>query len=239
MGMPKYQVIENDLKNQILNGKFEYGDRFYSESELQEKYEVSSITVIRAIKDLVKEGLLVRYQGKGTFVSRSRKRRLVQFSDVEVFTGSYDHDNVSVVEIQKGNEPKILKEMNLKKTDHYYRFTRLRTVSNIPFMVHYSYIPQEFVNEKLKSKDDFKSLYRRFIDDYGIHLFDEPFEEIDELVTPPNAEISRLLNIGFSEPVVQQTKKTYLSEQDNKIGEYVIAYKKWDFFKIKFSTINI
>ena len=48
-------------------------------------YDVSSITVVRALNDLAKDGYIVRQQGKGTFVSRARKHKLVEFSDVEVF----------------------------------------------------------------------------------------------------------------------------------------------------------
>ncbi|WP_317301646.1 GntR family transcriptional regulator [Ligilactobacillus animalis] len=62
------------------------GDKFYSEAELTKRFHVSSITVIRALKELVAEGFLVRYQGKGTFISRSRKLKTVKFSDLEVFT---------------------------------------------------------------------------------------------------------------------------------------------------------
>ena len=69
MGTPKYIQIENTLRSEIESGRFESGDLFYSNAELIERFGVSSITVIHAVNDLVNEGLLVRYQGKGTFVS--------------------------------------------------------------------------------------------------------------------------------------------------------------------------
>ena len=77
MDIPKYLQIENELKQEIISGKFKYGDKFYSEAQLKDKFNVSSITVIRSVKDLVKAGYLVRHQGKGTFISRSRKDKLV------------------------------------------------------------------------------------------------------------------------------------------------------------------
>ena len=54
MDIPKYLQIENELKQEIISGKFKYGDKFYSEAQLKDKFNVSSITVIRAVKDLVK-----------------------------------------------------------------------------------------------------------------------------------------------------------------------------------------
>ncbi|HCR4688952.1 TPA: GntR family transcriptional regulator, partial [Enterococcus faecium] len=65
---PKYLEIKQNLKQQIVTGQFHNGDRFYSESEIIKKYNVSSITAIRALKELVAEGYIVRYQGIGTFV---------------------------------------------------------------------------------------------------------------------------------------------------------------------------
>ena len=59
--------------------------KFYTEAELIAMYDVSSITVVRALNDLAKDGYIVRQQGKGTFVSRARKHKLVEFSDVEIF----------------------------------------------------------------------------------------------------------------------------------------------------------
>ena len=48
MDIPKYLQIENELKKEIISGKFKYGDKFYSEAQLKDKFNVSSITVIRS-----------------------------------------------------------------------------------------------------------------------------------------------------------------------------------------------
>ena len=49
MAIPKYQHIKDELKQQIISGKFENGDKFYTEAELIKIYDVSSITVVRAL----------------------------------------------------------------------------------------------------------------------------------------------------------------------------------------------
>lgn len=101
MDIPKYLQIENELKKEIISGKFKYGDKFYSEAQLKDKFNVSSITVIRSVKDLVKAGYLVRHQGKGTFISRSRKDKLVRLSDNEVFSDNQQEDRVEVLKLQE------------------------------------------------------------------------------------------------------------------------------------------
>ncbi len=50
MAIPKYQHIKDELKQQIISGKFENGDKFYTEAELIKIYDVSSITVVRAFE---------------------------------------------------------------------------------------------------------------------------------------------------------------------------------------------
>ena len=50
MAIPKYQQIKDELKQQIISGKFENGDKFYTEAELIQMFNVSSITVVRVCK---------------------------------------------------------------------------------------------------------------------------------------------------------------------------------------------
>lgn len=149
MDIPKYLQIENELKKEIISGKFKYGDKFYSEAQLKEKFNVSSITVIRSVKDLVKAGYLVRHQGKGTFISRSRKDKLVRLSDNEVFSDKQEEDRVKVVKLQEDNQAKMLKKLGLPKYESYYYIERLRLIDDTPFMVHRSFIPAKFINKNL------------------------------------------------------------------------------------------
>jgi DNA-binding LacI/PurR family transcriptional regulator len=66
--LPLYRKIQEDIKRLIAIGKLREGDRVPSEKELSERYRVSQITSKNALVGLREEGLLVRIQGKGTFV---------------------------------------------------------------------------------------------------------------------------------------------------------------------------
>jgi len=65
---PLYQRIQQEIKRKIRDGALRPGDRVPSEKELAAQYGVSQITSKNALVGLVEEGLLVRFQGKGTFV---------------------------------------------------------------------------------------------------------------------------------------------------------------------------
>lgn len=64
-----YKFIREDLFSQIAAGRLKAGDRLVSENELAGRYGVAVLTVRRALKGLVDEGLLVRAPKRGTFVT--------------------------------------------------------------------------------------------------------------------------------------------------------------------------
>jgi DNA-binding LacI/PurR family transcriptional regulator len=70
---PRYYKIKEELKELINEKRINLGENIPSECELARKYSVSRMTARRAVMELVKEGLLIRISGKGTFVSASVK----------------------------------------------------------------------------------------------------------------------------------------------------------------------
>lgn len=233
MRIPKYQLIEDELRKEIQDGKFGTGDRFYSEAELVERYNVSSITVIHAIRDLVSMGYLVRHQGRGTFVSRSRKHKLVEFTDIEVFAGHWDEENVDVISMEEGSNPAIRTRLRLSDSESYYKFVRVRRIKDEAFLVIESHIPARFVIPN-RGKDYYTSIYTRFREDFGLHLDDESFVEQDDIVFPAPKSVTELLGLEGEMPCVRQEKLTTLS--DGRVAEHALSYKRWDYFKIEFAT---
>jgi GntR family transcriptional regulator len=76
-----YRSVARKLKNYITAGTYEPGARLPSAKELANEFDVSSITVRRAIRDLSLEGLLVGRQGLGVFVAS--KRRVVRVIEMD------------------------------------------------------------------------------------------------------------------------------------------------------------
>lgn len=231
MAIPKYQYIKDELKQKIISGQFENGDKFYTEAELIQMYDVSSITVVRALNDLANDGYIIRQQGKGTFVSRARKHKLVEFSDVEVFPSQSDH--VTVLSIERGNDGAILDKLGLKSNQFYYRIERVRETNGVTYIYQQSYIPEQYVNANYPNLEYYSSIYGRFKADYHIHMNDEPFEEINEIVFPTPKHVAEKLGIDPQFPSVHQVKTTQL-ESTGQILEYVESHKRGDFYKIKF-----
>ena len=235
MAIPKYQYIKDELKNKIISGQFASGDKFYTEAELIAMYDVSSITVVRALNDLAKDGYIVRQQGKGTFVSRARKHKLVEFSDVEIFETK--DDKVTVLSIERGNKLEYLDKLGLRGDQFYYKIERIRQTNDVTYIYHTSYIPEQYINANYPNLDYYSSIYTRFKLDYRIHMSDEHFEEINEIAFPTPEHAASVLGIDTQFPTVFQTKTTKL-EATGQVLAYSETYKRADYYKIKFISCD-
>lgn len=243
MAQPKYLEIQNQLKDEILSGKFNYGDRFYSEAELKDKFNVSSITVIRAVKELVMDGYLVRYQGKGTYVSHSVNDTLVTIDEKDAFglkENDADDDNASeermdVVSVTKGNDEKYLKALNLRNDQSYYAIERVRYLKDQPYVDYFTYLPEKYVRpEWLNNKDNFMSVFVKVKQDFNIFLNDEPFNE-DITIVQASKHVSANLMLPESYPVVRQAKTIKIKGADTPIY-YTVAFRRVDHFSLSFSS---
>lgn len=79
-----YEQIQNQIKNQIINGNLKHGDPLPSIRVLAKELKVSIITSKRAYEELEKEGFIETVVGKGTFVSNSNSERLREAAMAEM-----------------------------------------------------------------------------------------------------------------------------------------------------------
>ena len=67
--LPLYEAVKRALRETIARGEFVPGAPFVTERRVCEEFGVSKTTAVRALNELVAEGVLVRRQGSGTFVA--------------------------------------------------------------------------------------------------------------------------------------------------------------------------
>ena len=84
--LPLYLQLARYLRGLIVGGKLGHRDALPSERELAERFDVSRVTVRKALRKLSDEGLLQQIQGAGTFVNRAphveqRLSTLTSFSE--------------------------------------------------------------------------------------------------------------------------------------------------------------
>ena len=85
---PLYRQIKNLILQALENGEWRPGDVIPSEMELAVRFNVSQGTVRKAIDELSAENLLLRRQGKGTFVaSHNDPRAFFRFLRLAAING--------------------------------------------------------------------------------------------------------------------------------------------------------
>jgi GntR family transcriptional regulator of arabinose operon len=66
----KHRQLFETLRREIFSGRYQPGQKFPSEAALVSRFKVSRITAGRAVHDLREQGLVERFAGSGTYVSR-------------------------------------------------------------------------------------------------------------------------------------------------------------------------
>ena len=85
--MNKYEIIASDIKADILNGVYKPNERLPFEKEICNKYDVSKMTVKKALDLLVSEGLIVKRRGSGTFIKDITEKEIHGIIDKRQFSG--------------------------------------------------------------------------------------------------------------------------------------------------------
>ncbi|MCC7319664.1 MAG: GntR family transcriptional regulator [Rubellimicrobium sp.] len=138
--LSRYRLVGEAVRKAITLGELAPGARLPSEAELCQLHGVSRGTVVKAIEQLVAEGVVIRRQGLGTFVARPSLRRtaggLASFTEAVGAQGhragqrliSWDQAPVDLANASGMTEPAT-------------RLVRLRLVDGLPGAIHVSLVP--------------------------------------------------------------------------------------------------
>ena len=138
--LPLYQQLERKLRQAIESRMLGTDDALPPERDLAEELGVSRITVRKAIEGLVKEGLLVRRQGSGTFVSTRVEKnfsKLTSFSEDMRARGRKPH-SVWLNRAQGTVTPEESLTLRSSPGTSVYRFHRIRFADEAPMSLEYA-----------------------------------------------------------------------------------------------------
>lgn len=198
--------LEQILKSKIITGELLPKERIPSEKEIAETYGVSSITARQAVLNLVQEGLLLRKQGKGTFVTglKTKVKNIMtlnvsgDFSDV-VPEGLLSQ-KVKVLDICKMSSTKrIATTLGIEEGEQVVRTRRTRSDNGVVLSYIKNYLPLH-VGEKIKKKD--------LRDQLMLHVLRKklglPLQTGVQFITAVVAdyEIASALSVSISAPVL-------------------------------------
>lgn len=161
---PLYQQLMSRIRNDIMAGVYPPGARIPSEQVLCDSYGVSRVTVRKAMLDLVQEGLLVRRQGKGTFVAQERIQRNLQqitsFSDACRQNGHIAGARLVSAEMTQASAEDAEK-LGLNAGGSAVEIIRLRLCDGEPVMLEINRFPASYDFLLRETADG--SLYERLV----------------------------------------------------------------------------
>jgi GntR family transcriptional regulator len=143
--IPLYFQLESLIKRCISAGLVRPGDMLPSEAELCRSLGISRSTVRQAIGELEEEGLVLRHQGKGTFIAEPKLHR--RSENIYSFTAEATSMGLSpsstLVDFTVITPTEDLRRMlELQSRDiPVYRVSRIRRVNGVPLMLETSYYP--------------------------------------------------------------------------------------------------
>jgi GntR family transcriptional regulator len=134
---PLYREVKRQLMAALSNGEWKPGDAIPAERRLAERYGISIGTVRRAIDELVAENMLIRQQGRGTFVaSHNRDRLLFYFFHVVPQNGAKEYPVVRLLGFARGKADKLASEtLAIAIGEPIFRFRNLLSLSGEPVIV--------------------------------------------------------------------------------------------------------
>ena len=146
-GIPLFVQLASELRKQIQQGLLKENEQILTEKELSAKYNVSRITVRKAIEILSDEDLLTSKQGMGTFVTGKRLVRslntLMSFSQNCIQNGQKPGTKFLSADIVDAM-PNDLKYLHLQEGDKVIRIFRLRYCDDVPVMLEENHFSRKF-----------------------------------------------------------------------------------------------
>jgi len=189
--IPLHVQLKNLLKNEILQGDFR--EKIPSERELIIRFEVSRATVRKAISELVRDGVLEKKHGKGTFISHR---------PVEEWLGNLSTYNEIIDNMGMKPTTRLLYQgvedssgiVSMLGEDKLYVIERLRFADNVPIAVEKQYYPLKIGLELAKFDLNNAVLYDLLELSLGIKLW-----EAEQIISSSLPTKNEAVNLDISE----------------------------------------
>lgn len=142
--LPLYYQLKEHIKEAIVKGHYKENDKLPTEEELCNAFDISRPVVRKAYDELIKEGVIDRYKGKGTFV-RSQDPRESLMKEMLSFSFEKNIDDLEkhtkIVKINKTNNAIIAQKMGLTVDKDLLHIIRIAHDYECPKYMLESYIP--------------------------------------------------------------------------------------------------
>jgi len=215
---PLYQQIKGFILNSLRAGEWKPGEAIPSEMDLATRFGVSQGTVRKAIDEMASENLLIRRQGKGTFVATHAEQQ-VQFRFLKLVPdsgtrGSEGPAQRDIIECKRGRATAdVARALALRTGDTVLQARRVLSFGGTPIILEDIWLPASpfkgLTAERLANYQG--PMYALFETEFNVRMV-RAEEKIRAI--PASSVHQELLKVKQGEPLlsVERIAYTYRNE---------------------------
>ena len=207
---PLYREVKLRITRSLIAGEWKPGDAIPSESRLAEHFNVSVGTIRKAIDELTAEKILVRQQGRGTYVAtHTEDRQLYYFFHIVGKDGAKEpptHELQSFQKARADSEAEL--RLHVNRGERVHRIHNVLKLAGKPVLFDEIVIPAARFPDLTESIFTARegTIYGLYQSRYGINVV-----RISERLSAahPNAQIAGVLGIRAGNPVLVIKRVAY------------------------------
>ncbi len=217
-----YERVASELRDRILSRRIGPGEQMPTETELILEFEVSRITVRRALEILEEEHLIHRRQGKGSFVSPNPIRRIPLLIDYARSIHTHAPNLFRNLHVWKWISPpeEVSEQLKMKKEELAFYCERIDILDDTPVAFDQAYIPRSFA-QNLKEDDlsaiDFNDVWEQK-SDFSILTCTQIVDAVHA-----DSSVAETLNMKPGAAVLQGTE-IYFTHNRRPTGIFINFY---------------
>jgi GntR family transcriptional regulator len=208
---PLYQQIKELLTQSLESGEWHPGETIPSEIDLAARYQVSQGTVRKAIDELAAENILVRRQGKGTFVATHTEETssVFRFLRIRRNDGREESATSRLLDVRRGKaSAEVARALLMKPGEAVVVLTRVLDYSGEPVVFDEITLPGVLFKGLSKAKCEayHGSMYSFFETQFGVRMI-RAEERLRAIAA--DAEVARELKVAPGTPLLSVDRIAY------------------------------
>jgi GntR family transcriptional regulator len=223
VGMTLYKEVQQQMLLALSAGEWQPGEAIPAERRLCERFSVSIGTLRKAIDELVAEGILIRHQGRGTFVAtHNRDQHWFRYFKIARHGESKTHPSPTLVDFAKGKADKeACEKLGIPGASKAFQFINVLRLNGEPALVDEITLPETLFAGLTRARLEQRpsTLYNFYQAEFGLNVIG-----IDERLraTLANARHAELLGIKPGTPLLV-VRRIALSYKEQPV-EWRVSY---------------
>lgn len=205
-----YQEVAQELLRRIQTDYYSVAQKLPSEYDLAKDFDVSRLTIRKAIDELIKMGVVMKSRGKGTYILAKQEKiqsgsfGLQGFSESVKARGMIPRTKLVSFERFENQDEKLAQSLQLAVNEEVYFIKRVRYADTDPMVLEEIYVPVKMIPDLTKSQLENSSVFSLIE-----HTVEIGYSHQEIGAVAVSKEVADLLDLQVGEPILQVYSTTY------------------------------